>query len=54
MDWINVTGNADHLAGGDRHWNLVFHEMYGIILLAEEQLSSEEGARSKRTYSRTC
>jgi len=49
-----VTGDADHLAGGDRNRNFGFHEMYGIILLAEEQLSSEEGARSKRTYYPTC
>lgn len=41
MDWIHVIKDADHLAGGDRHWNFGFHEMYGIIL------SSEEGARRK-------
>jgi hypothetical protein len=48
MDWIHVTGNADHLAG-DRHWNFGLNEMYGISLLAEEQFGSEEGARSKLT-----
>jgi hypothetical protein len=47
MDWIHVTGDADHLAGGDRHRNFGFHEMYAIILVAEEQLSSEEGQEVK-------
>jgi hypothetical protein len=52
MDCVHVTGDADHLAG-DRHRNFGFREMYRIILLAEEHLNSEEGARSKRTYART-
>lgn len=53
MDWIHVTRVAVHLAGGDRHRNFGSREMYGIILLAEEQLSSEEGTKSTSTYSRT-